>query len=139
MDGIDRYRVSEVESADPARLVVVAYDGAIAFLLRAQNALEGGRPHEAAPHIFRAKRIILHLLASLDASAGDVTVNLERLYAFVLRRLAEAALARDAAALEDGLRILSGLRGAWAQVAEAAALEPAAEVSAASSAVSVTG
>lgn len=144
MEAIQRYREAEVGGVDGGRLVVVAYDGALSFLMRAQVALADGRTHEVAPLIFRAERIVLHLLASLDPSAGEVAANLQRLYAYVLGRLAEAALARNAAALDEALRILTELRSAWAQIAAgAAAGSPGAAeapaASAAGSALSLIG
>lgn len=124
----------------------MAYDGAIALLVRARRAVEEGRADHAAPHVFRAKRIVLHLLGSLDPEAGDVALNLRRLYTYVVRRLAEAAIGRDARALDDALHVLRELRGAWAKIDDGAAPEtPSAEREASAArppsnpALSVTG
>lgn len=136
MNGVGRYLESEVVAAGGARLVVVAYDGAIGFLLRAQRAFEAGRPQEAPPLVFRAKRVVLYLLASLEPSAGGAVGNLSRLYGYVLQRLAEAALMQDRAALAEGIKVLTELRAAWAQVAESEAVPPCSE---ADSDVSVVG
>ena len=110
------YRKAEVDAANGIRLVVVAYDGAIAFLERARQAIDEGHAADATAHVLRAQRVVLQLMLALDLETGDVARNLHRLYAFVLRRLAEAAPARDRLALADGLHVLKGLRSAWASV-----------------------
>ena len=136
MNGVGQYRESEVVTARGARLIVVAYDGALTFLYRARRAFEMGAPQEAPPQIFRAKRVVLYLLSTLDPSAGEVVSNLSRLYTYAIRRLAEAAIERDAAALDEAIKILSELRSAWNQVAESEAVAVTPEVD---SALSLTG
>ncbi len=120
MDPLGTYRKAEVEGADGARLVVVAYDGAIAFIERARQALEEGRRTEAAALLLRAQRVVLHLASALDLEAGDVGANLHRLYTYVLRRLAAAAHECDRRALGEALHVLKELRPSWARLAEPA-------------------
>ena len=75
MNKLKSYRESEVASADGTRLVILAYDGAIGFLRRAQHALEENRLGEAASHVMRAQKIVVHLLTSLDPSATRTATN----------------------------------------------------------------
>ena len=118
MDHIMSYRESVVTTADGTRLVVLAYDGAIGFLRKARAAVEEGRPVEAAPYIFRAQKIVAHLLSSLNPAAGEISHNLKRLYAYVIERLGGIALSPAVAPLDDTIGVLEELRSAWAQIAE---------------------
>ncbi len=121
MDPLRMYRRTQVEGADGARLVVVAYDGAIAFIERARLALDEGRRTEAAAHLLRAQRVVLHLASALDLEAsgrGDVAANLHRLNTYVLRRLAAAAHECDRRALGEALHVLRELRPSWARLSE---------------------
>ena len=117
MNKLKSYRESEVASADGTRLVILAYDGAIGFLRRAQHATLENRAGDAASHVLRAQKIVVHLLTSLDPSAGEIAANLSRLYTFVLERLSAAAAKPDADAIASALTILEELRDAWAQIA----------------------
>lgn len=117
MNKLKSYRQSDVASADGTQLVILAYDGAIGFLRRAQHATLENRSGEAASHVLRAQKIVVHLLTSLDPSAGEIAANLTRLYTFVLDRLAAAASKPDVDAIESALAILEELRDAWAQIA----------------------
>ena len=116
MNKVKSYRESEVASADGTQLVILAYDGAIGFLRRALHACEENRPGDAALHVLRAQKIVVHLLASLDPSAGEIATNLTRLYMFVLDRLASAAAKPGTEAIDGALAILEELRSAWAQI-----------------------
>jgi len=112
------YRESEVAAAGGTRLIVVAYDGAIGFLRRARLATMENRPTEAVSHLLRAEKIVLHLMASVNPAAGPVAENLTRLYSYVIERLGTLAAAPKSEAIDDALRVLEELRGAWDEIAE---------------------
>lgn len=118
MNQLRSYREVEVGGAARGRLVVMAYDGAITFITRASEALRDGRATDATTLLLRAKRVILYLLSALDHDGGgEVAANLQRLYAYALARLSEAAERRDVKQAAEAARILTELRAAWAQVA----------------------
>ncbi len=117
MSYLKSYRESEIASADGTRLIVLAYDGAIGFLRRARLAMAEERPSEAVSHLLRAQKIVLHLMAAVNPAAGAVAENLTRLYSYVVERLGKIANTPDTDAIDDALRVLEGLRDAWAQIA----------------------
>jgi len=112
------YRESEVASAGGTRLIIVAYDGAIGFLRRARLAIAEERPSEAVSHLLRAEKVVLHLMASVNPSAGAVAENLTRLYSYVVERLGTVAASPRTEAIDDALRVLEELRGAWDEIAQ---------------------
>lgn len=108
---IDAYEAIGTTTADPGRLIVMLLDGAIRFLRDGQHALGRGDIAGFARRQSRAHAIIGELAASLDHEAGgEVAANLDRLYDFMLRHLAEGLVQRSAAHLERVVGLLRELR-----------------------------
>jgi flagellar secretion chaperone FliS len=110
------YRSQAVETAGPAQLVLMLYDGVLAAVTRAEQALEGGHLDlEAAHHeLSRAQAILSELSATLDLErGGQIAGNLAALYEFCLHRLVEANLRKDPAGLGDVRAVVADLRDAW--------------------------
>ena len=61
-----QYRQSSIETATPARIVVMLYDGAIRFLSQALAAMAAGRHAEQSRLIGNAQAIIAHLHDTLE-------------------------------------------------------------------------
>lgn len=114
----DQYRITQVQTASPTTLVVMLYDGAIRFLGAARRHLKDRRLDAANNDLLRAQDIIRELLVGLNLEAGgELAQNLYRLYDFMLSELVRANVTKDAAVLDPVLRMLSELRGAWAEIA----------------------
>jgi flagellar protein FliS len=122
---IDTYAQVGVEtgvaSADPHRLVLMLYDGALAAIASAKLALS--REEIAAKGLAITKAIAIldgGLKASLDIKAGgELAERLSGLYDYMLRQLFVANLRNDATTLDEVARLLNELRGAWAQIGKA--------------------
>ena len=100
--------------------LLALYDEAISALERASAAQRSGDGRAAAPLLDRARLAVTGLVAGVDASYGEVPVNLLRLYEYVLHGLERGAKGDVA----DALEILSSLReGMQAIRPEALALE----------------
>lgn len=121
---IDTYAQVGVEtgvaSADPHRLVLMLFDGALAAIASAKLALS--RNEIAAKGMAITKAIAIvdgGLKASLDIKAGgELAERLSGLYDYMLRQLFHANLRNDAATLDEVARLLTELRGAWAQISK---------------------
>ncbi len=113
------YQTIETLTADPARLVVMLFDGATRRLRQAQGALERGDIGRFAEGVARAHAIIAELSTALDREAGGpVAENLSRLYAFMLRHLTEGLARKSPAHLADVLRPLQELRQGFLEAVE---------------------
>ncbi|MBX3258189.1 MAG: flagellar export chaperone FliS [Labilithrix sp.] len=113
-----RYRGVQLNTASPAQLVVMLYDGMLRFVSEADDALVRGDRARAGERIGRAIAIVDELAATLDPThAPELAENLIALYGFCKRRLFEANLNRDRDALADVVTSLTPLREAWASVA----------------------
>ncbi|MGC8782935.1 MAG: flagellar export chaperone FliS [Armatimonadota bacterium] len=124
----DVYQRTQVDTASPARLVVMLYDGAIRFLRQGQTAMQQGDREKQNHYLVRAQRIITELASSLDMEAGgDIAANLMALYQFMHEQLVLANLQDDVDKVQKVREMLESLREAWAQV-EIAVREPSSTV-----------
>ena len=107
------YQRTEVETADPKRLVVMLYDGAVRFLYRAQEAM-ARRDYEGQNEaLTRAQAIFSELDCSLNPEAGEIAANLRATYTYLYNALVEANLRDDAALLAEVTGRVERLRDAW--------------------------
>lgn len=115
---VNPYRVymeNEINSAGKGKLVLMLYNGVIRFLAEAKNAINNKDIPEAHNKITRASDIISELRASLDESAGDIAVNLDRLYEYVEWRLLQANIKKDNKEIDAVIPVITDLRDTWAQ------------------------
>ncbi|MDD2763123.1 MAG: flagellar export chaperone FliS [Opitutaceae bacterium] len=116
------YQTQSVLTASPGQLVLLLYDGALRFLGLARAALEGS-PHDPRrietvnSNLLKAQNIIAELQGVIDHQAGgEIAANLDRLYEYYNRRLIEANLKKDVAAVVEVEQLLRELRDAWAEM-----------------------
>jgi flagellar secretion chaperone FliS len=108
------YQVSAIEHADPVKLVGLMYEGAIRFIRRAEKSITDGDPEGAHNNIMRAYAIVAELMATLDFEhGGEIAVNLEQCYEYVLHLLKEANIKKDAPALATARTLLEPLLLTW--------------------------
>jgi len=109
-----------VASADPHRLILMLYDGALLAIATAENAMQQGRLLDKAQAISRAIEIISSgLRASLNFSAADeLASRLAALYDYMVTRLLHANLKNDPAALKEVSRLLTEIKSAWEEIAD---------------------
>ena len=112
-----KYRQTQVDTASPTQLVVMLYDGAIRFLSLARQKMGPGDIEARNTLLLKAQRIITHLISSLDLEkGGDVAVNLQRLYTFMLLQIIEANVYDRAAPIDEVVGLLRELRESWVEV-----------------------
>jgi flagellar secretion chaperone FliS len=116
------YQQGQVSSADPVRIVVLLYEGAIRFIAQAQ--LRWQEPAARGTALGRAHRIISELLASLDHErGGEIATNLDRLYQYSLEAITRANLEADARPLDGVVKVLKELLEGWQSIEEQARRE----------------
>src|ERR1041384_6262308 len=120
-NGWHAYREVAVQTASPAQLIVMLYDGAIRFLQRASEGVNQEDPAEFNQainnNILRAQAIIHELDRSLDMEkGGEFAATMRRLYDYFHRRLHESNLMKKPEGIEEIIRRLTVLRDAWAQI-----------------------
>lgn len=111
-----------VESADPHKLILMLFDGALIAVSDARRHLAGFRTAERGNAISQCIMIIENgLKASLDMnSGGELAQHLARLYDYMRNQLIAANLHASDANLQEVLQLLGDLREAWAQIGKPA-------------------
>lgn len=108
---------SRVAAASPHELIAMLYEGIEQALLAAQGALGRGDIPAKAAAISKAVRLLDEgLKAALDPQGGELTERLDALYDYCIRRLTEANLRNDAAAVEEVRSLLHPVADAWNQI-----------------------
>ena len=117
----DAYRKVATQTASPAHLVLMLYDGAIGFLERALAGFDGRDPLQVNlavnNNILRAQAIIQEMNANLNMEAGgEISDNFRRLYNYFHARLREANLKKRREPVQEILMRLRVLRDSWAEM-----------------------
>ena len=113
------YRTVSVETASPAKIVLMLFDGAVGFLNRALNGFEQDalivRNEIINNNIIKTQRILNELRASLNEDAGgELALTLHRLYDYMEEQLRQANFAKNSAPLHVVKELLGELREGWA-------------------------
>ncbi|PTD97383.1 flagellar export chaperone FliS [Pseudothauera lacus] len=107
-----------VTTADPHKLILMLFDGALASIAVASAAMERKDIPAKGQAISRAIEIIANgLSASLDKEAGgELALRLEALYEYMTDRLLHANLHNSVPALNEVADLLRQLRSAWEEI-----------------------
>lgn len=109
---------SGVASADPHKLILMLYQGAILAIASAKNQIGRKQIAEKGTSITKAIKIIDEgLKASLDVKAGgEIASNLSELYDYMNQRLLIANLKNDVKILDEVSALLAELKEAWESI-----------------------
>lgn len=114
--GHGQYQKTHVSTVDSGRLIILLYDGAVAFLKKAQDAWDKKDTSGLSLNINRALDIIDELDASLNMTeGGEIATNLRRLYQFMTGHLMQARTDGNPAMIGDVVKMLTQLNEAWKQ------------------------
>lgn len=109
-----------VAAANPHKLVVMLFDGALLAVANAGRYMQERNIAERTRCIKHATNIIiLGLKASLDKDkGGDLARNLDDLYDYMCTRLMHANATNDPGILDEVSQLLSDIRSAWLEIAD---------------------
>ena len=99
------YLESKVLTAPPQRLHLMLIEGAIRFGRQADEALRRGDEMAAAGPLLRVLDIVGEMLAGVRENKSELTLKIAELYLFMFRRVSEAKINADVAALGEALRL----------------------------------
>lgn len=107
-----------VDAADPHRLILMLFDGALAAVAIARIQMEARDIPAKGASISKAINLVTNgLQASLDMeSGGELAERLAALYEYIGQRLLFANLKNNIAALDEVSELLGSLRDAWAEI-----------------------
>ena len=110
-----QYQRNAIQTASPAKLTLMLYDGAIKFANMAIEAIDKGDIEKANNNIIKVQNIIVEFRSTLDMKY-PVAKDFEVVYDYIYRRLVEANVKKDKAVLEDALHHIKTMRETWKEV-----------------------
>ena len=120
-NAVGAYLAGDVGQADPAQVIVLLYEGAIARIGQAAQEMVKQNTLASGLSLYRALAIIAELRKSLNFEAGgEIARNLDRLYLYMHEELVKGHLAKQVQPLERVRALLTDLNSSWRQVAEQA-------------------
>jgi len=109
-----RYTQVACVTTDRNHLVVMLYEGAVRFVVRARQATLQGDYETKYENIRRTQRILAELSGSLNPEAGgEIASALSQTYEHLSAKLVEAAVGDGTEELDHVLRLLQKLLAAW--------------------------
>ncbi len=109
------YQNNAIQTASPAELTLMLYEGAIKFNNIAIMALEEGNVEKVHLNIVKVENIILELRSTLDHKY-PVAEDFDRVYEYIYRCLVDANVKKDKAILEEALGYIREMRDTWKEV-----------------------
>lgn len=111
------YLKTQVLTASPAELRQMLLDGALKFAKQASEGLEKHDYEVLYNGVTRCQAILMELINALDPKhEPDLCKKLSGLYTFMYTRLVDASTNRDAAILDEVIRLLEYERETWTMV-----------------------
>jgi flagellar protein FliS len=109
------YLSTQIKTASKEQLLLMLFDGAIRFAHQTKAAIEAREIENASNASIKVQNIVNELMSSLDQEliAPELYRNLMSLYSFVHKRMVNANLERNAAAVDEAVEVLTNLRGVW--------------------------
>ena len=116
---IKQYQASNVNTATPEKLMILLFDAAIQFLLKAKTAIEEHKFKERSENIDGARKIIRELMRTIDLENGnDVSKMLFKLYNRMAMDLIKANVQRNAEKIDAVMEDLTNIRWGFQKAIE---------------------
>lgn len=116
-NGIDMYKRTNVTTADPVKLVLMCYDGAIRNLKIAREKYASKEYEAKAKAVQKVQDTLSLLIQSLDfEKGGAIAERLNSIYGYMTRRIIEGDLKRDMEAFDEVISMLEELASGWAAI-----------------------
>ncbi len=111
------YLRTKVMTATPEQLQMMLYDGALRFGEQARAALQERNFEKSYTMISRVQKIITEMTGSLKHDVyPELCGKLASLYSFAYRKLIDANIKHDMAALDEALDVMRYQRETWAML-----------------------
>lgn len=110
-----QYQKNAVQTASPAKLTLMLYDGAVKFSNMAIEGLHEGDLEKAHQNIIKVQKIIVEFRSTLDMKY-PVAKDFDVVYDYIYRRLVEANMKKDVEIMEDALKYIKEMRDTWKEV-----------------------
>lgn len=113
------YNNSRIQTASPAELTLMLYEGAIKFCNIAIVGIEQKDIQKSHNNIMKVQRIVEEFQSTLDFKY-EVAKDFDEVYRYLIQRLLQANLKKDKEILEEVLEHLRVMRDTWKEVMKVA-------------------
>lgn len=110
-----KYTNNRITTASPGELTLMLYEGAIKFCNIAITGIEENNVQKTHDNIKKAEAIIRELKITLNHKY-PIAQEFEKVYNYLIRRLHEANIHKDAAILEEVNTHIRSMRDTWKEV-----------------------
>lgn len=109
------YQGTKINTASPAELTLMLYEGAIKFCNKALYGMEQNDIEKVNENLIKAQKIVTELRSTLDFKYA-VAKEFDNVYEYIYRRLVEANIKKDVDILEEALDYIRQMRDTWKDV-----------------------
>jgi len=111
---IKTYEKVQAEGLNQKQLILLCYNGIIRFLNGAKEALEDNKNLDAHNSLDKARKIVFHLLSTLNFEAGgEIAEKLRVLYVFLIEKITEANMKKDSEIVDEIIPIVATVQEGW--------------------------
>lgn len=109
---LQAYKQNSVNTASPAELTLLLYNGCLKFIKFAKIAIEENNIEQRHINLGKAQDIIQELMVTLNMDV-EVSKNLLQMYDYIHRRLIEANTKNDVEILNEVEGFIISFRDTW--------------------------
>lgn len=109
------YQNNKINTATPAELTLMLYEGAIKFCNIALLGIEEQDLSKVNNNIIKAEKIIAYLQSTLDLNYA-VAKDFDNVYSYLYQRLIQANISKNEEILNEVLVYLRDMRDTWKEV-----------------------
>ena len=120
---MNAYTRVDVETASQGKIIVMLFNGAIKRAEEAKRQMERGDRQSVHNNLIRAQEIIAELRGALNMKAGDIAVNLDRIYEYFQHLLITANIKKDPAPIDLAVEMMGDMRDTWQELFDRLARE----------------
>ncbi len=114
MSKLNAYRKTSVTTATKEQVLIMLYEGAINHLKRASEACQKNDLAAKGVAVGKAHDIINELSNTLNFEVGgDIAVNLENLYMFMVEQIIQGNIQNDHTKFDQTRKLLENLLEGW--------------------------
>ncbi|GED55013.1 flagellar protein FliS [Brevibacillus borstelensis] len=106
------YQSNQVTTATPGELTLMLYNGAIKFIKQAKSAIDEKNVVKAHENCLKVQNILYELLSTLNKDY-PISGELEKMYDYMLHRMIEANMRKDASILTEVEDYFVQFRDTW--------------------------
>ncbi|NEZ45868.1 flagellar export chaperone FliS [Clostridium niameyense] len=108
------YKNNSVNFASKDQLLLMLVDGAVKFSKIAHQAIIDKNVPKAHENIVKTQDIFYELMVTLDVDkAGEWGQNLMNIYEFIVQKLTDANMKKDANIMDEVIPLIEAVRDTW--------------------------